>query len=169
MSFSPIQTAVLMIFVVWGWLKLALPTRVLVLDTLAGVTALIARGNLPEKLAHLPVYADDKLQMIGDILGLSMKWNQAYSRLRLASVGAGTAALVFAGSSIANAFLRQEEPGLALAGILSFGAMLILLLVERRREEGLRRMFAEDMDAVVDTWHARLTERYSGARTGDCA
>lgn len=145
------------VVLLWGWWKLAFPLRIPALVWVTELAERIVRGDLPQELASLDVFADDKLRMVEDVLRLGSSWNMAYARWRMVSITTGTSATVFGLCSLVARWSERFAGPLALVGVVALLLGLVMLVVEERVRRQIGDAMVEDLNTVVKAWHARLS------------
>ena len=148
----------------WGWTRLAFPFHEPVVSWMSGMASRVARGDLPDELSALDVFADDKLRMLEDVFDLVEGWNSSYFRMRRASIAVGTLAMIFGACAIGSALSQRFAIVLGVLAGAAFVALMAMLSVENRARNEVRSLLAGDISTLIQAWQARLS-RTHGART----
>lgn len=169
MQLEPLHYIILTFFALWGWSRLAFPIADPVTDAITHLAALVVKGDLPEKLAHLPIYAHNKVDMVKDVLELGASWRSAFLRVRWCRLGAGSSALGFAALRV----FERSVPGteaLAVPALAAFVGFLGFRVAEARNARRLQDLITSGVSDIIDKWHAELTKEYvQGGQTGSAA
>jgi len=131
---------------------------------MSGMASRVARGDLPDELSALDVFADDKLGMLEDVFDLVEGWNSSYFRMRRASIAVGTLAMIFGACAIGSALSQRFAIVLGVLAGAAFVALMAMLSVENRARNEVRSLLAGDISTLIQAWQARLS-RTHGART----
>lgn len=140
-----------------GWVRIVFPLGLPVLDVVTNLANRVIQGDLPEEISSYDVYAQEKLQMVEDVLNLGRSWHGSYRRVRLVSTLTGTAALIFGFSVVQTRADLTLQPIFVVVGLLCFVAFLFGMVAEERMKRRLNASLTSDLEGLIQLWQRRLS------------